>query len=141
MADGFMDSNPTRSLPIYSVDAGLQFDREFERNGKPFLQTLEPRVFYLRYHGYPKYFPLWAMARFRNLKRGNSRRVQFGIHEERANLLREQADRPLHAAPPGKAEEHPCRDGDGRPRGDGGGGVLRRPGDAGRAGRGGAAPQ
>ena len=28
-----------------------------------------PRVFYLRYHGYPKYFPLWALARYRNLLR------------------------------------------------------------------------
>jgi len=27
-----------------------------------------PRVFYLKYHGYPKYFPLWAMARYRNLR-------------------------------------------------------------------------
>ena len=27
-----------------------------------------PRVFYLRYHGYPKFFPLWALARYRNLK-------------------------------------------------------------------------
>lgn len=26
-----------------------------------------PRVFYLRYHGYPRYFPLWALARYRNL--------------------------------------------------------------------------
>ena len=26
-----------------------------------------PRVFYLRYHGYPKFFPLWALARYRNL--------------------------------------------------------------------------
>src|SRR6202048_3884892 len=25
-----------------------------------------PRVFYLRYHGYPKFFPLWALARYRN---------------------------------------------------------------------------
>ena len=32
-----------------------------------------PRVFYLRYHGYSKFFPLWALARYRNLKRGNSR--------------------------------------------------------------------
>jgi squalene-hopene/tetraprenyl-beta-curcumene cyclase len=24
-----------------------------------------PRVFYLKYHGYSKYFPLWALARFR----------------------------------------------------------------------------
>jgi squalene-hopene/tetraprenyl-beta-curcumene cyclase len=28
-----------------------------------------PRVFYLKYHGYDKYFPLWALARFRNLRR------------------------------------------------------------------------
>ncbi|MBS0517790.1 MAG: squalene--hopene cyclase [Proteobacteria bacterium] len=38
-----------------------------------------PRVFYLRYHGYPKFFPLWAMARYRNLKRANSRRVAYGM--------------------------------------------------------------
>lgn len=38
-----------------------------------------PRVFYLRYHGYPKYFPLWAMARYRNLKRSNLRRVAWGM--------------------------------------------------------------
>lgn len=28
-----------------------------------------PRVFYLRYHGYARYFPLWALARYRNLQR------------------------------------------------------------------------
>jgi squalene-hopene/tetraprenyl-beta-curcumene cyclase len=38
-----------------------------------------PRVFYLRYHGYRKYFPLWAMARYRNLKRSNSREVEYGM--------------------------------------------------------------
>ena len=38
-----------------------------------------PRVFYLRYHGYSKFFPLWALARFRNLKRGNSRAAIFGM--------------------------------------------------------------
>jgi len=38
-----------------------------------------PRVFYLRYHGYPKYFPLWALARYRNLKRSNSRHVAYGM--------------------------------------------------------------
>jgi len=38
-----------------------------------------PRVFYLRYHGYPKYFPLWAMARYRNLKRSNSAEVAWGM--------------------------------------------------------------
>ena len=38
-----------------------------------------PRVFYLRYHGYPKFFPLWAVARYRNLKSGNSRAVAHGL--------------------------------------------------------------
>jgi squalene-hopene/tetraprenyl-beta-curcumene cyclase len=38
-----------------------------------------PRVFYLRYHGYPRFFPLWAAARYRNLKAGNSRRVAYGL--------------------------------------------------------------
>jgi squalene-hopene/tetraprenyl-beta-curcumene cyclase len=38
-----------------------------------------PRVFYLRYHGYPKYFPLWAMARYRNLRRSNTKRVTVGM--------------------------------------------------------------
>ncbi|MDR3526976.1 MAG: squalene--hopene cyclase [Rhizomicrobium sp.] len=38
-----------------------------------------PRVFYLRYHGYPKFFPLWAVARYRNLKTGNSRKVGYGL--------------------------------------------------------------
>ena len=38
-----------------------------------------PRVFYLRYHGYSRFFPLWALARFRNLKTTNSRRVAFGM--------------------------------------------------------------
>ena len=38
-----------------------------------------PRVFYLRYHGYSKIFPLWALARFRNLKRGNSRLPRLGM--------------------------------------------------------------
>jgi squalene-hopene/tetraprenyl-beta-curcumene cyclase len=38
-----------------------------------------PRVFYLRYHGYPNFFPLWALARYRNLKNTNSRVVGVGM--------------------------------------------------------------
>jgi squalene-hopene/tetraprenyl-beta-curcumene cyclase len=38
-----------------------------------------PRVFYLCYHGYSKFFPLWAVARYRNLRAGNSNRVSYGI--------------------------------------------------------------
>jgi squalene-hopene/tetraprenyl-beta-curcumene cyclase len=36
-----------------------------------------PRVFYLRYHGYPKFFPLWALARYRNIAGGSITR--FGM--------------------------------------------------------------
>lgn len=38
-----------------------------------------PRVFYLRYHGYRKFFPLWALARYRNLTARNDRAVKFGM--------------------------------------------------------------
>jgi len=38
-----------------------------------------PRVFYLRYHGYPKFFPLWALARYRNLRTTNSKVVSMGM--------------------------------------------------------------
>ena len=35
--------------------------------------------FYLHYDGYSKYFPLWAMARYRNLKEGNRQPVLTGM--------------------------------------------------------------
>jgi squalene-hopene/tetraprenyl-beta-curcumene cyclase len=38
-----------------------------------------PRVFYLRYHGYSKFFPLWALARYRNLRSTNSKVVGVGM--------------------------------------------------------------
>jgi squalene-hopene/tetraprenyl-beta-curcumene cyclase len=38
-----------------------------------------PRVFYLRYHGYRKFFPLWALARYRNLNANNTSHVPFGM--------------------------------------------------------------
>jgi len=38
-----------------------------------------PRVFYLRYHGYSKFFPLWALARYRNLVSGNARHMEWGM--------------------------------------------------------------
>jgi len=44
-----------------------------------FTATGFPRVFYLRYHGYSKFFPLWAMARYRNLRTGNHRSAQVGM--------------------------------------------------------------
>ena len=40
-------TDPTRSLPIASVDMGLYFDRETRLGGTSYLNTLEPRLFYL----------------------------------------------------------------------------------------------
>lgn len=48
-------------------------------NEERYTATGFPRVFYLRYHGYRRYFPLWAMARYRNLTARNDRTVQFGM--------------------------------------------------------------
>ncbi|MER2266659.1 squalene--hopene cyclase [Methylobacterium oxalidis] len=48
-------------------------------NEERYTATGFPRVFYLRYHGYSKFFPLWAMARYRNLKKSNSRQVAYGM--------------------------------------------------------------
>jgi squalene-hopene/tetraprenyl-beta-curcumene cyclase len=38
-----------------------------------------PRVFYLRYHGYRAFFPLWAQARYRNLQQANAAQVLHGM--------------------------------------------------------------
>jgi squalene-hopene/tetraprenyl-beta-curcumene cyclase len=54
------------------ADHGLWDEERFTATGFP-------RVFYLRYHGYRKFFPLWAMARYRNLRTANSRAVGVGM--------------------------------------------------------------
>jgi len=38
-----------------------------------------PRVFYLRYHGYPRFFPLLALSRYKQLMESNDRMVKFGF--------------------------------------------------------------
>ena len=35
--------------------------------------------FYLRYHGYAQFFPLWALARYRNLRAANTTSVLAGM--------------------------------------------------------------
>ncbi len=40
------NKNPHRTLPIFSVDAGLQFERDTSWFGRDSYQTLEPRIFY-----------------------------------------------------------------------------------------------
>ncbi len=38
-----------------------------------------PRVFYLRYHGYSSYFPLWTLARYRALREGTITNLNYGM--------------------------------------------------------------
>jgi len=65
MAAGEVESPEVQRGAEYLVrtqqNGGLWKDKQFTAPGFP-------RVFYLKYHGYDKYFPLWALARFRNLR-------------------------------------------------------------------------
>jgi LPS-assembly protein len=47
----FEDDSPSTGTALASLDSGLYFDRFTSFNGKSFLQTLEPRLYYL-YSGY-----------------------------------------------------------------------------------------
>lgn len=53
------------------VKAGIDFILRTQQangvwNDKCFTAPGFPKVFYLKYHGYDKFFPLWALARYRN---------------------------------------------------------------------------
>jgi LPS-assembly protein len=47
-APQFLNHSPSRSVPIFDLDAGLIFDRNANYFGGDFTQTLEPRLYYLR---------------------------------------------------------------------------------------------
>ncbi len=67
-----------------AVARGIAWLQETQRDDGewtelPYTAVGFPRVFYLRYHGYRLFFPLLALARYRALMCGNSRRVAFGF--------------------------------------------------------------
>jgi squalene-hopene/tetraprenyl-beta-curcumene cyclase len=76
IAAGATDHPATARGIAYLVDA-QRADGEWTE--KPYTAVGFPRVFYLRYHGYRLYFPLLALARYRNLRLGNTRRVEVGF--------------------------------------------------------------
>jgi len=57
-----------RFLVNAQSEDGLWYDPEFTCPGFP-------RVFYLKYHGYDKYFPLWALARYRKELSGDTMKM------------------------------------------------------------------
>jgi squalene-hopene/tetraprenyl-beta-curcumene cyclase len=67
-----------------AVQRGIRFLLDAPREGsnweEPWYTAVGfPRIFYLRYHGYSAYFPLWALARYRNLTKGNAKTVPYGM--------------------------------------------------------------
>ncbi len=80
---GLMAAGETESD---SVLEGIEWLRRAPREAEGprwqeahFTGTGFPRVFYLKYHGYAAYFPLWAMARYERLMESNERAVTWGI--------------------------------------------------------------
>ena len=76
MAAGAVD-HPAVARGIDHLLATQREDGEWSE--LPYTAVGFPRVFYLRYHGYRRYFPAMALARYRGLRRGNSQRVIFGF--------------------------------------------------------------
>jgi squalene-hopene/tetraprenyl-beta-curcumene cyclase len=76
MAAGEVEDDAVRR----GIDYLLAAPRDGGRWEEPWFTAVGfPRIFYLRYHGYAAYFPLWALARCRTLIRGNSRRTPYGM--------------------------------------------------------------
>ncbi len=67
-----------------AVAKGVRYLQDCPRDGARWQEELWtgvgfPRVFYIKYHGYAAYFPLWALARYRNLMASNDRQVRYGM--------------------------------------------------------------
>lgn len=67
-----------------AVTRGVHWLDEAPREGARweethFTGTGFPKVFYLKYHGYAAFFPLWALGRYQGLIASNDREVRWGI--------------------------------------------------------------
>jgi squalene-hopene/tetraprenyl-beta-curcumene cyclase len=67
MAVGEVHSTEVRRGIEYLLS---QQNERGEWNEEEYTGTGFPRVFYLRYHGYAKYFPLWALGNYARMRRG-----------------------------------------------------------------------
>ncbi len=78
---GLMAAGEARSESVARGIAWLQAnqDEQGEWGEDDYTGGGFPRVFYLRYHGYRRYFPLWALARYRNLTTSNSLTTPHGM--------------------------------------------------------------
>jgi squalene-hopene/tetraprenyl-beta-curcumene cyclase len=76
MAAGEVDSDAVARGVQYLLDSQNE-DGEWDE--ADYTAVGFPRVFYLRYHGYRFFFPLWALARYRNLKASNAPTTPYGM--------------------------------------------------------------
>jgi squalene-hopene/tetraprenyl-beta-curcumene cyclase len=76
MAAGKVDSDPVRR----GIDYLLTAPRDGGKWREEYYNAVGfPKVFYLSYHGYSAYFPLWALARYRNLCQSNATATMYGM--------------------------------------------------------------
>ena len=80
---GLMSAGMTDS---FSVARGIQFLLRHQMKDGSWEEVRHtgtgfPRVFYLRYHWYCQYFPLWALAMYRNLRTRNKMRADEVRHQ------------------------------------------------------------
>ncbi len=84
-----------RAWAVIGLMAAGLADHDAVRRGIAFLQAAQddqgswteqaynavgfPRVFYLKYHGYPRFFPLLALSRYKQLMASNDRVVKYGF--------------------------------------------------------------
>ena len=78
---GLMAAGEVGSL---AVRRGVGYLERLPRTGTNWQETHWtgtgfPRVFYLKYHGYSAYYPLWALARYRHLMHSSESRPRYGI--------------------------------------------------------------
>jgi len=76
MSAGEVESEAVRSGIAWLDRAPREGARWQEQH---FTGTGFPKVFYLKYHGYAAFFPLWALGRYQRLIASNDREVPWGM--------------------------------------------------------------
>ena len=74
----------TEKINDPSIERGIKFlKKNFDKKklwiDNHFNAVGFPKVFYITYHGYAKYFTSWALSRYRNLKEGNKTKRILGL--------------------------------------------------------------
>ena len=74
----------TENINDPSIKNGIKFLKENFKKKKMWIDNSFnavgfPRVFYITYHGYAKYFPCWALSRYQNIKKNKRTNQNLGL--------------------------------------------------------------